>query len=148
LVELKALGAGVVDELQRSMRRGWYLDEDDNRVELLGPDGQSPRCTIELVNPGKEDKVQRAHGMLPSWEQGLIFLHDGAPWLYPQAELESRKTLDEGAIGELCSFPGSRRRDRVDSWSQLVAFHRGDADTREDWHALGRLALVGAQRRR
>jgi hypothetical protein len=150
LVEMKALGAGVVDELQRALRRGWYIDADtDEQVELVGPDGNRARCEIEPWSPPpREDKVQRAHGALPAWEQGLTFLLDGASWLYPQIELESRKTMDEGLIGELCSFPDSRRKDRVDSWSQFIARYRDGGDARQDWQAMGRLALVGSQRRR
>jgi hypothetical protein len=147
LVELKALGAGVVEELQRSIKRGWYLDEQDRKVELLGPDGQRPRCVVEPFQPGKEDKIQRANAMLPTWDQGLFFLHDGARWLYPHVDAETRKTLDEGYIGEKCSFPGSRRKDRVDAESQWIAKYRGSQDTREEWRAMRRLAVVGARGR-
>ncbi len=124
LVELKALGSGVIDEITRAIRRGWYLDpETDERIELLGPDGERARCVVEAFNPGKDDKVQRAHGMLPDWEQGRFFLQDGASWLYPQVD-ENRKTVDEGCIGEICAFPKSRRSDRVDSLSQLSTHYR------------------------
>lgn len=147
LVELKALGAGVVDELQRAIRRGWYLDPDtDERIDLVGPDGRPVRCAVELAQPGQEDKVQRANAMLPPWQQGLIFFHDGAGWLYPQVD-DQRKTLDEGAIGEVCSFPASRRKDRVDSWSQFVTRYRGSQDGRERIAAARRLGLVVAHMR-
>ncbi len=70
LVELKALGAGVIREVEMAIRRGWYMDADtDEKVELLGPDGNRVRCRVEAALPGKEDKVQRAHGMRPTWEQ-------------------------------------------------------------------------------
>jgi hypothetical protein len=145
LVELKALGAGVIDEVTKSIRRGWYLDEEDEKVQLLGPDGGRIRASVVPSNPGKEDKVQRAHGMLPLWEQGMIFLLDGAPWLYPQVD-ENRKTVDEGMIGEVCSFPASRRNDRVDSISQFVAENRVVQDPRERWRAMSRVAHLAARR--
>lgn len=146
LVELKALGAGVIREVEMAIRRGWYMDaETDEKVELLGPDGKRVRCKVEAALPGKEDKVQRAHGMLPSWEQHQMYVRDGADWLYPVTD-ESRRTLDEGHIGEVCSFPGSRRTDRVDSWSQFIAKYRGTTDTRSSWQAMRRLAMVGLRR--
>jgi hypothetical protein len=145
LVELKALGAGVIRELEIAIRRGWYMHADtDERVELLGPDGRPVRCKIEQALPGKEDKVQRAHGMLPAWEQHQMYLRDGADWLYPTVD-ESKRTLDEGHVGELCSFPGSRRNDRVDAWSQFVARWRGAMDTRQDWRAMRRLGMAGVR---
>lgn len=136
LVEEKALGPSVIAELQRAIRRGWYIDPDtDERIVLLGPDGKPTRAVVEAHNPGKDTKIQRAHAMLPVWEQGLIFFHDGAPWLYPQVD-ENRKTVDEGCVGEVCSFPSSRRSDRVDAWSQFVAHYRGVVDARSRWKVL------------
>lgn len=124
LVEMKALGASVVAELQVAIRRGWYIDRDtDERSELLGPDGQPTRAVVTPCDPGREDKRQRAHAMLPAWEQGLIFLLDGAPFLYPQVD-ENRRTVDEGTVGELCSSPKSRRTHCVDAWSQYLTHKR------------------------
>lgn len=147
LVELKALGAGVIAEITTAIRRGWYLDDKtDERVELRGPDGKALRCKVEPFQPGKEDKVQRAHGMLPAWKQGEVWLMDGADWLYPKADAQDRKTVDEGYIGEKCAFPNSRRTDRVDAESQFMARYRGAMDAQSRWRAMSRLALVGARR--
>ncbi len=146
IVELKALGAGVISELTLAIKRGWYIDPDtDEKVPLLGPDGQRIRCVVEPYSPGKEDKIQRANGMLPDWQQGLFLLHDGADWLYPKIDA-SRKTLDEGFIGEVCSFPASRRSDRVDSLSQFHARYRTTTNPREEWQAMRRLASLGGRR--
>jgi len=143
LVELKALGAGVIAEIQRAIRRGWYTHPTtDERVELLGPDGNRARCTVEPFNPGKDSKEQRWHGMLPDWQQGLILARDGADWLYPTVD-ENRRTIDEGFIGEICSLPKARRTDRGDALSQFVAHYRGTQDARERWRAMSRLSLVG-----
>ena len=121
LVELKALGAGAIDELRRAIRRGWYVGRNEEQVRLLGPDGEPVRCTVEPFNPGKDSKEQRAHGtLLPAWQQGLVLLRDGADWIYPTTD-ESRKTIDEGLFEEVCSYPASRRNDRIDWLSQLIA---------------------------
>lgn len=147
LVELKALGAGVIDEITRAVRRGWYIDPDtDARVELLGPDGKRPRCVVEPFQPGKESKEQRWHAMLPTWEQGRIHLLDGAEWLYPVPDAD-RKILDEGFVGEICSLPHSRRKDRADALAQFIASTRGSQDTRDSWRAMSRLAHAAARRR-
>lgn len=147
LVELKALGASVIAELERSIKRGWYLDVSNKKIELLGPDGRRPRCAVEAFNPGKDTKVQRAHGTLPIWKQGMFYVHDGAQWLYPQVD-DSRVTVDDGYIGEICSFPGSRRSDRMDATSQFVAKYRGVEDARTRWSNMSRLSrIVGAARR-
>lgn len=145
LVELKAMGAGVVDELTRAVRRGWYIDPDtDQRIDLRGPDGRSVRCEIETVTPAKgEDKVQRANASLPAWERGDILLLDGAEWLYPTVD-DQRRTMDEGFFEEVCSFPASRRKDRMDALSQLEARYRqGDGDASA---AMRRLAGWAARR--
>lgn len=145
LVELKALGAGVIAEVERSIKRGWYLDANDKKVELLGPDGKRARCVVEAYQPGKEDKVQRANAMLPDWQAGLIFLHDGAGWLEPHVDA-NRRVLDEGYIGEICSFPRSRRSDRMDATTQFHAKYRGTQDVRERWKNMSRSRMLGGLR--
>lgn len=145
LIEIKALGVGAIDEVKRSIRRGWYLNANDEHVPLLGPDGEPVRCVVEPFNPGKDSKEQRAHAMLPPWEQSLILLHDGADWLYPKPD-ESKKILDEGFFEEVCTYPASRKNDRIDWLSQLVAHYRGSTDTRGRWRALNRLGAIAARR--
>lgn len=147
LVELKALGAGVISELERALRRGWYLDPNtDKRVELNGRNGKRITCKVKAVKvDGKESKVQRAHAFVPAWDRGEILLLDGADWLYAQVD-EGMKTVDEGLLGEVCSFPASRRSDRVDAIGQFVAEYRTDGDPREkmrrEVEAMQRLAGV------
>jgi hypothetical protein len=123
LVEFKTIGAGVIGEIERSIKRGWYLDAADRQVPLLGPDGRPARCVVEPFNPGKDSKEQRWQGMLPSWRQGETYLRDGADWLYPVSD-ENRRTIDEGFIGEICGLPHSRRNERADMLAQHVMFHR------------------------
>lgn len=147
LVELKALGAGVISALTAAIRRGWYTHPvDDRKVELLGPDGKRVRCEVEPYQPGKESKPQRAHGGLPAWQAGQIFLLDGAHWLYPVTD-DSRKTVDDGFIGEWCGFgAGAAKSDRVDAVSQFLARYRNATTSRDELVAMRRLALVGRPR--
>lgn len=144
LVELKALGAGVISELTTAIRRGWYVHPtEDRHVDLLGPDGKRVRCEVEPYQPGKESKPQRAHAGVPAWQEGHVFLHDGAEWLYAQTDA-SRKTIDDGFMDEICGFgAGAAKSDRVDAVSQFLARYRGATDARADLQAMRRLALVG-----
>lgn len=146
LVETKALGNGVIDEIQISIRRGWYLNERNEQVRLVGPDGEPVRCKVVPFNPGRDSKEQRAVAMLPPWEQGLILLRDGAPWLYPTLDPDSRKKLDEGLFEEVCTGTAARRNDRIDYLSQVVAHYRGTTDTRSKWKAMNRLSRVAVAR--
>ncbi len=139
LVEKKAMGPAVIAELERSIRRGWYLDpETEERVPLLGPDGKRVRCVVESFDPGKDSKPTRANGVVMPWQQGMVFLRDGAPWLYPQVDA-NRKTIDEGHVGEVCGFPASRKTDRMDCLSMAIAYYRNQPtlSARERWKVLG-----------
>lgn len=144
LVELKALGAAVIDTITAAIRRGWYIDPvTDEKVLLLGPDGRPVRAVVEPYDPGKSSKPQRAAAALPVWEEGRIHLLDGAPWLYAHVDGDN-KTVDEGFFEEWCSFTssgtGSRRSDRVDSMSQFLARYAGPVQTaRSRWGALSRV---------
>lgn len=127
LVEMKALGAGVVDEITKAIRRGWYINDEGKQVPLRGPDGRPTRAVVEQYDPGRESKDQRNIALVPPWEQGKILLLDGAAWLYETTA--DGKVLDEGAYSEVVSWPNSRRRDRMDSLSQAIASKRGKVDT-------------------
>lgn len=144
LVELKALGAAVIDNITTAIRRGWYMDPvSDIKVLLLGPDGRPVRAVVEPYEPGRSSKPQRANAAVPAWEEGRIHLLDGANWLYAHVD-EQQRTVDEGFFEEWCSFTssgaGSRRTDRVDAMSQLLAKHAGPAQTAASrWSALSRV---------
>lgn len=139
LIEKKAMGPSAMAELERSIRRGWYLDpETEERVPLLGPDGKRVRCVIEGFDPGKDSKGTRGNGVVMPWQQGTIFFRDGASWLGPKLD-DNRRTIDEGAIGEICGFPAARRNDRFDCLSMAVAYYRNQPSmsARERWKVLG-----------
>lgn len=129
LVELKAAGPSVIAALDRMIRDGEIVDAEGN-----------PRVVVvEAINvPAHEDKESRAMGMQPSWAQGLIYVLDGAAWLYPRVASGGR-VVDEGFINEITSFPRSKRSDRVDAMSQLMAYYRERGDARSRWRTLSRL---------
>lgn len=124
LIELKAAGPGVVNELRIAIRRGWYMHPaTDKRIEIVGPGGRPARPEVVVTSP-REGKPARNQGLVKPWEDGSIFLYDGAPWLYASADA-SRKTVDAGFVGEVCSWSkDGDRSDRLDALSQYVARNR------------------------
>ncbi len=107
LVELKAAGASVIADLRQALAKG----------DIIGTDGLPVSVVVEAVRDVRDSKVSRARAMVSAYEAGHVFLLDGAPWLYPTKG-------DEGHIGELCTFPNSKRDDRVDAMSQLMTHYR------------------------
>lgn len=147
LVELKAAGASVINELRRLLAAG----------KLLGPDG-SP-CIVEVIawNPkgaaAKDSKEGRAAAMVPAWRAGLALLLEGAAWLYPKMTGAGR-VLDQGHVGEITTFPKSKRNDRIDAWSQTMTYYRelppldshgGFSGNSEDVRPTKVLAATGAE---
>ena len=117
LIELKAAGASVINELKKQLANG----------TLLGPDGNPTIVEVVAIAPkgaaARDSKESRAAAMASSWRSGLVFLLEGADWLYPRIA-GGGKVLDQGHIGEITTFPKSRRNDRVDAWSQLITYYR------------------------
>ncbi len=126
LVELKAAGPSVIADLKAALADG----------TLVGPDGQP--CVVEIVaiiDEKNDSKEARAAAMLSAWRAGLIYVLDGSSWLYPTVS-DGGKTLDQGFIGEICTFPKSKRDDRVDAMSQLMTYYRAKKDPRARWRAM------------
>lgn len=113
LIELKAAGATLVAELKRALAAGELKDEDGNAIAVV----------VETVKVVRDSKPGRWKGTVPSWEAGHWYVLDGAPWLYERGS-------DQGFIGEICSFPASKRNDRVDSLSQADARYRTKQTTK------------------
>lgn len=108
LIELKANGAAVIEELKKQLEDG----------AIIGPDGQPIVVVVEEVTP-EGGKESRAAAMVPAIEAGTVYLLDGAPWL-------------EAFIGEVCVFPHAKRDDRVDALSQLMTYYRA-GDVTSSW---------------
>ena len=89
IVENKASGPDVVDHL---------------KLEIDG---------LELVDPGKMDKITRAKLSTPRVEAGNLIIPNESvfPW--------AKSFLDE-----LCGFPLGQHDDRVDTWSQADRYFR------------------------
>ncbi len=114
LIELKANGAAIIEELTKQIGDG----------KIKGPDGFPISVVIEPINP-EGGKESRAAAMVPAIEAGTVYLLDGAHWL-------------EDFVGEVCVFPNAKRDDRVDALSQLMTYYRA-ADTTSKWQrAFGR----------
>lgn len=127
IIELKAAGAAVVTELRKRLARG----------EIIWPNGRAAVVELVTYDPGKDSKESRAAAMVPAWRSGLIYVLDGADWLYPKVS-DSGKTLDQGFVGEVCTFPKSKRSDRVDALGQILAYYSNMVDHKAAWRAMAR----------
>ena len=99
LVEAKANGLSVAQELRR-----FHIDKD---------------WTVQTVNPGRADKLARAHVVAPLFEagmddpdapDGMIFAPD--------------KAWADMVIDQCASFPRGKHDDLVDSTTQALSFLR------------------------
>ncbi len=128
IIELKAAGASVISDMRKRLARG----------DIVAPDGRAAVIELVAYNPGNDSKESRAAAMVSSWRSGLVHVLDGADWLYPKVN-DSGRTLDQGFVGEICTFPKSKRNDRVDAIAQVIAYYREAVDVRAGWEALGRM---------
>lgn len=105
IIELKANGTSVIEQLKKEMAEGDVLDWT----------GKKTIVSVEGFEPGKDSKMARAVAMTPDIENGFVFLPEGADWV-------------EAFLAELCVFPRAKRDDRVDALSQLVRYYAPDQD--------------------
>lgn len=112
LIELAAAGDSVITELRKLLKTG----------DLLWPNGKRAIVEVVPIKTGRDSKEGRAAAMAPAWRAGLVFVLEGAEWLYPK--IVDGKTLDPGFIGEVCVFPKSKKNDRIDALSQLFTYYR------------------------
>lgn len=133
LIELKAAGPSLINDLTQQLEAG----------TLIGPAGDP--VVVEIIgyiDEKNDSKEARAAAMVSSWRAGLVYVMEGAAWLYPTVN-ESGKTLDQGFVGEMCTFPKSKRNDRVDAMSQVMTFFRAVVDPKAAWRAMAGIAAVG-----
>ncbi len=127
IIELKAAGASVIADLKKRLARG----------DIVWPNGVPAIVEIVEYNPGHDSKESRAAATISAWRANLIYVLDGADWLYPKLN-DSGRTLDQGFVGEICTFPKSKRDDRVDAIAQLLAHRRMTKDQKSAWRAMAR----------
>lgn len=113
IIELKAAGSSVINELKKRLAEG----------DLRWPNGQRAIVEVVAYNPGKDSKESRAAAMAPAWRAGLVYVLDGAEWLFAKV-IAGGRVVDPGFIGEVCSYPKSKRNDRIDAIGQLIAYYR------------------------
>lgn len=132
LIELKAAGPSVINDLEKRLRAG----------DIVGPDGSPKLVQVEpiKVEPG-DSKESRAAAMVSAWRLGLVHVLEGAPWLYSKMTAGG-KLIDEGFINEVTTFPRSRKNDRVDALSQLMAFYAVKGDAKSKARAYQALASI------
>lgn len=118
LIEKKANGAAVLEELEQAIAEGDICDAAGNRVV----------CVLEEIEPAQDGggKESRASAAMPTIEQGLVYLLDGAPWV-------------DDFVGELCAFPNGRKDDRVDALTQVINRFRSVRSAVERWRVLSTL---------
>lgn len=117
LVEIKAAGSSVVNELKKLLESGKLRDKYGVKVRIE---------VTEIKVAAHDNYIIRARGMVPTINGGLFYVLDGAPWLWPK--MHEGKTLDEGAIGELCGFPFAKKDDRVDALAHLINYYRTEGE--------------------
>lgn len=119
VVEKKALGAAVVEALQKLIR-----------------DSKLRQVAVIEIDPKGDSKESRASAMQPDIFAGNLYVEDGAEWL-----VSGQGDDDNGFVGELCAFPGGRHDDRVDALSQLwrhYAVHASMGRTADMLNAIGK----------
>lgn len=118
-IEKKAAGPSVINDLSKRIA-----------------DGITRVVVIEAITPMPGDsKESRAAAMVSSWAAGLCHLREGAAWLYPTI-VGGGRVVDEGHVAQICTFPKSKKNDRVDCWSQTMSHFGQQTDTSARWKAL------------
>lgn len=134
IIEEKALGVEVINQLQRMLASGKH-----NGKDIRGRDGKPVRIKVTAISVGSEaGKIIRARAAAPTWNSGLTYLHDGAPWVYPKVD-GGGKTLDDGTFNEVVMFPHGRKMDRVDIFSQVDAHWRDSGADEQRARAMNTL---------
>lgn len=134
IVEMKALGSMVVAEIEKVVRSGQWQGKP-----LLGQDGRALLVSVDAITVGSsEGKIIRGKSALPTWNAGLVYVHDGADWVYPKYN-EAGKTVDAGWVGEVTAFPFGDKNDRADTFSQAVAWYRDNNESTRRTMALNSL---------
>lgn len=117
LIEKKANGAAVIEELEAAIAEAKIVDRE----------GKPVVCVLEPITPQNDGggKVGRAAAAMPAVEAGLVHVLDGASWA-------------DDFIGEVCAFPNGKKDDRVDALTQALNFYRGALSSLQRWEAMAK----------
>ena len=115
----KAVYGGVAkDELHPARRADAVLIEEKGSGQSLIQDLRSARIPVRTYNPGKSDKVSRAHQVTPILELDCLYV------------LESRKepgepiTWARAFLKQVERFPNDEHDDLVDTFTQAMIYLR------------------------
>lgn len=76
-------------------------------LEIEMANGDMPMVEIVMVNPGTQDKDARLNSAIPTIANGMLFLREGAEWVYEYVQ-------------ELTSYPNYSSNDRVDCTTMII----------------------------
>lgn len=120
-------------DLKKKMRNEYqntrYGDGEGRRADIvlienkgsgisLIQDLQRQGVPIRAYNPGKADKIQRAHLVTYLFDAGLVF--------FPESKATRSKTYNwaDQVIQQLVSFPNDEHDDHVDTLTQVLRYFR------------------------
>ena len=118
LVEAKAQGTAVVSRLKKLMEEAKLVDRNGRPI------------VVKLVLLETEGgKGSRGRAAQPTVENGLIYLHEGAPWVEPWVE-------------EVSGFPKAHRDDRFDDFTQMVIYYEDHMTVEEETAAYDNMGAA------
>lgn len=99
-------------------RADFILIEDKGSGLSLRQDLQRAQIPVRAYNPGRADKISRAHLVTYLFENGLVFM--------PESDMHRGKPMSwaEKVIMQLLAFPNSDHDDFVDSVTQALRYLR------------------------
>lgn len=99
LVEAKAQGTAVVSRLKKLMEEAKLFDKNGRPIVV--------KLVLLETEGGKGSRGRAAQRTV---ENGLVYLHEGAPWVEPW-------------VDEVSGFPKAHRDDRFDDFTQMVIYY-------------------------
>jgi predicted phage terminase large subunit-like protein len=113
-------GTTVKDGLRRARKPDRVLVEEKASGQSLLQDLRLARVPAVAYNPGRSDKVSRAHQSAPTLELGLL-------WIPESGKIPgSPATWAQGFLKQLAKFPVVAHDDYVDTFTQVVIYLKND----------------------
>lgn len=113
-------GTSVKDGLRRARKPDRVLIEAKASGQSLLQDMRLARVPAVAYNPGRADKVSRAHQAAPTLELGLL-------WIPESGKIPgSPATWAQSFVKQLAKFPVVAHDDYVDTFTQVVIYLKND----------------------